>query len=430
MRLAINKGVFGLVPSRRSVFRKHGWLGLLGCALALTSSARAQEALRLSLASEEMADARTKAGDLQNSNLKLGPMSARLQASYGMEYSDNVAYVNQGSQSDIALRPGVNFTGLWPVTDVNSLYFSTGLGYLKYLRFSDLDSFFITPDSAMAFQMYAGDFVFDVHDRFTLTENGSQMPTISSVSGLGEIQNTLGTKVDWDLNKLILSAGYDHDLSSSLTEAYRYIDRQSELFSGRAALQLNPTLKTGLDAAGGLTAYNENLLTDNTYFSAGPFIEAKLSQYISTSAAAGIVNYSFSDGRVGGPGANLNDTFYARWNINHRVNSWLTHSLSLQHDRRLGVWYDLGDFYSADYSATWTMIHHVTLKTGFSYYQGKAYYPDSTEDLAWYGGNIDLRWQISPKFSANALYQVSLRESNQNNGYNQNRLALTVTYTF
>lgn len=403
---------------------------MLGCALAVSTNARAQEALRMSLASEEMAQARTHMSDLDNANMKVGPITARLQASFGMEFSDNVNYSSSNPQSDLALRPGINLAGLWPMTDANNLYFSTGVGYLKYIRYNNLDSFYVTPDSAVAFQMYAGDFVFDFHNRFSWTENGSQQPTISSVSGLGEIENTVGAKVDWDLNKLILTAGYDHEFLIATTDSFSYINRQSELFYGRAALQVNPMLKTGLDVAGGLTTYDQKRLTDNSYVSAGPFVEAKLSEYISTALAAGYVSYSFADDRVGNPGTRIDDTYYARWSVSHRLNSWMTHSLSLQHDRRLGDWYDFADLYSVNYWAAWTMIRNVTLTTGFSYYDGKAYYPGLTDNLTWYGVNLGARWQISPKFSANALYQLSIRGSNHNNSYDQNRLALTITYTF
>ena len=77
--------------------------------MLLTSSnlsAPAQEALRLSLAGEQAAEARRKAvANLDHDNLKLGPTTWSFDAALALEASDNIRLETQHPQSDLILRP-------------------------------------------------------------------------------------------------------------------------------------------------------------------------------------------------------------------------------------------------------------------------------------------------------------------------------------
>ena len=130
----------------------------------------------MSLASEEAAQARRDAAQLGYCNIKFRSVTARVQAYAGVEYIDNVTYSTTKPESDVALRAGLNIQSLWPISDLNSLYLSTGAGYIKYAQLSSADSPYITPNSGILFQMYAGDFLINLDDRFALTQSGSQTP--------------------------------------------------------------------------------------------------------------------------------------------------------------------------------------------------------------------------------------------------------------
>ncbi len=98
------------------------WLALF---LLLTGSVRAQEAVRLSLASAEAAEARRRAAaTLGYYNLKLGPTAWRLGASLGTEWSDNIRLEGQNPKSDFLFRPEMTARMLWPISDKNSINLS------------------------------------------------------------------------------------------------------------------------------------------------------------------------------------------------------------------------------------------------------------------------------------------------------------------
>ena len=99
---------------------------------------------------------------------------------------------------------------LWPVSDQNSINLALGGGYSAYVNNPNLDRAFITPDSELSFDLYAGDFWINLHDRFSITENTYQDPTVAGSGNYSQLQNALGVATTWDLNKALVQVGYDH----------------------------------------------------------------------------------------------------------------------------------------------------------------------------------------------------------------------------
>ncbi len=98
---------------------------LLAGLFALTPQSQAQDAIRMSLASEEAARARhDAAATLGYYNLKLGPTGLRFGTSLGVEYNDNVVLNQTRPDGDFIFRPQFNTQLLWPITDKNSLNLS------------------------------------------------------------------------------------------------------------------------------------------------------------------------------------------------------------------------------------------------------------------------------------------------------------------
>lgn len=384
----------------------------------------------MSLASEEAAEARRDAAKLGYCNLQLASMTARVEANLGVEISDNVDYRSVDPRKDVAFRPGLLVKSLWPITDLNSLYVSTGVGYLKFLKHSDLDSFYVTPDSAIAFQMYSGDFVINLHDRFSLTESGGQTPSINSASGFGRIGNTAGVGVDWDLNDVVLSFTYDHDLIKSTKSTYDFVDRNSDLVSARATYLFSSRLKAGIESAAGYNYYSQNLFPDSTYFSAGPFAEIKFNKYLKTRFSAGYVDYLFDS--QGLAGHSSLSSYYAKASINHQITKRIAHALTYQHNLALGEWYAVGELDSIYYSAVWSLNNRLMLVGSIGYYDGKVYRKTSS-DLSWFGPGIGCTYKLGPKLTATLGYSYSkltTSSSVSTDSYTQNRLALNVSYTF
>src|SRR5260370_16021406 len=189
-----------------------------------------QEALRTSLAGEELASLRRSALQSQAGNLQLGLASFLMGSSLGLEWNDNVAYADANQQHDLILRPALRLAAVMPLSEQNGLFATLDIGYAKYVHYSQYDRFNIQPGTQVAFDTYVKDFHFDVHADLALKEQPIAQGTISGAGDYAEFSNVAGVGVDWDLNELIASFGYDHQTAIATTSTFSYLDHSSENF--------------------------------------------------------------------------------------------------------------------------------------------------------------------------------------------------------
>ncbi|MGN6641482.1 MAG: hypothetical protein ACTHKU_00620 [Verrucomicrobiota bacterium] len=407
------------------VARRLGWTAL--CLASVV--AHGQEALRMSMAGQAAAEAEAqKTRDNPHYyNVALGPASLRFQSTMGFEFNDNVQYSHTDRQSDVVLRPTLNMRAFWPVTDNNALFFSSGVGYAKYLQTSSLDRLVITPDSNLAFRMYVGDFVIHFHDRFSLSQDIQQNPTVSGTGNFYQLENTAGVNVDWDLNEMIVSFGYDHDLVSYPDSSFSYSDHHADLLNAQVGVKLNSAHQVGLQLGGGMVYYDQRLLNDNTHFSVGPFYQAQLTDHIQARAFFGYAWYWFSGSTNSLPPQNGG---YATISLTHRVNRWLDQSLSGGRQFSSSVGTELLDLYYANWQAEWRFIRGASLTSGFSYQHGSRQ-GASAETFNQYGANIAIGHQFARKWSGSIGYHYWLKQSDVAvGGYFQNVLVLNVARSF
>jgi hypothetical protein len=411
----------------QSLIVRFVFLGLLlaGSSFPIT----AQEALRVSLAGQDAAEARRRALSEGKFQVKMGPVSLRFTGRASAEATDNVRGSDSNPESDLILRPQVDTLAVWRVTDRNSLTFGLGIGYAKYLRTTEYDHLFITPDSDISFDLYVRDFAINFHDRFDYTSDVSADPTISGTGSLNRFENTAGVRVLWDLNKAIVSLGYDHHILRATESQFSYLDRSAELFSGGAGFQINPTFLLGLEYGGGLTDFNENILQDNQHFAVGPYARVQLTDYTSMRASAGYVRYFLDTaGRTNAPSGT--SAIYFDLSLRQRPGPKLTHTLAIGRRVQAGIQSDLLDLWYANYSADLLLLRKTSLATSLSF-EHASLPGTQQETLDRYGFGLSLGRPITRHTSASLSYQLYFKDSDvENRGYLQNRLVLEVRYTF
>lgn len=413
-------------------------LWIIALALLLPPLAPAQEALRASIAGQDAAEARKRALANQRFNLKLGPVSLRFSGNLSTEATDNIRSVEDNPQADLGIRAQLNTFALWRVTERNSLTLGLGLGYVKYLETTDYDSIYISPDTDLSFDIYVGDFLINLHDRFDYTQDVTSDPTISGTGSLSRFENTLGIRTIWDLNKAFVSASYDHRNYIATETKYKYLTHVAELMSLSAGFQITPTLQTGLEISGGMLDYQQNLVQDNQHVAIGPFLNGQLTEYTSFQLGAGYVVY-FLDELISPGGTNtlgftnaasVMDAFYVGGAIRQRVGDFLTHSLTFSRSVQSGIASQLLDLWRVEHSASWTVLRKTGVGTSLSYEHG--FQPGlGGETLDRIGGGLSFSRTITQHATARLGYQVYYKQSDTpGRGYLQNRLVLNLTYTF
>src|ERR1700733_10891365 len=103
--------------------------------------ARAQDSLRNALAGDAAADAQRQQMATNLYTFKMGDFRLLAVPSLEMEYNDNLALAKTNTLQDFVLKPLLQLTGSYPITQQNLLNFSVGAGYDEYLEHSQISTY-------------------------------------------------------------------------------------------------------------------------------------------------------------------------------------------------------------------------------------------------------------------------------------------------
>lgn len=411
--------------------------------LGAVSLVHAQDAIRPSLAGEASAEARRQSTDQIPYNLLLGPVRFRFTATAGLEYNDNVNYAEVNTQEDVIFRPQVNFDAIWPVTQLNTLRFDIGLGYAFYLDHSEYNTnaILLAPNSQLSFDIFVSDFRINFHDRFSLEQDPIGEPGLSNVADYGRFQNTAGVSVLWDLNKAVVTLGYDHYNFVATNSDFSYLNRNADSIVGSVSIAATSTTGVGIEGSYVNTRYDEPFLNDSDTATVGGFLETQITSYLKLRVAGGYQMIDFNNGdfvlfpTAGAPLAfadtsRLND-YYVNFLLSHRINAAITQRLSAGHESQLGVNSNFVKLNYVRHTATWNIINRTLLATEFFYEDADDSGGFIDEHFQRYGGALSLGYQLTTHVTLGARYQYTRKESDVPlRNYIQNRVSLDGTYSF
>jgi hypothetical protein len=447
-----------------SPFARRLGLAVLIPLLCAAGISRAQDAIRPSLAGEAAAESRRQAIDKIPYNLQLGPIKFRFSATMGIEYNDNINLAEDSSafflsptgpilittrpQSDFILRPQLNMNALWPITQLNTLRLDLGVGYAFYLDHSNYNTngVLLNPGSQIAFDIFVSDFRINIHDRFSLEQDPVAEVALSNVADYGRFQNTAGISVLWDLNKAVVTLGYDHYTFISTTSVFDYLDRNADIFSGSIGFTPSSTITVGAEGSFINTYYDQHVLNDSRTYSVGAFLETQLTSYLKLRVAGGYQKIDFDSGGLVNDQHNLND-YYANALLSHRINAVVTQNLSVGHETQLGVNSNYVKLNYVRHTTTWNIFYHTLFSTELFYEDaddsggsGLLFQPIPgvpninpfvAEHIHRYGGALTFGYQLTPHVTLGLRYQYTQKDSDQPlRDYQQNRVAFDGTYSF
>ena len=176
---------------------------LIGCA----SSVPAQDSLQLSLQNDSAAETRQRqlVKD-QPYTVRWGEMNVLAGFSMAGGWNDNVNLSHSDPQADFFILPLGNLNLFWPVTEVNALTFSIGVGYEKFFRHEEYDQLWVMPGSLLGWDVVIKDFKINVHDFVSFEQDPTSAGAVSGLGRFGSLDNTAGLVASWDLHDVALSA--------------------------------------------------------------------------------------------------------------------------------------------------------------------------------------------------------------------------------
>jgi len=256
---------------------------------------------------------------------------------------------------------------------------------------------------------------------------------LSGTATYATLNNTAGLGVTWDLNKVTLSAGYDHqNVISPTSQQIESQDGTTEMIFARAGLEVYPGVTTGVEVTGSFATYDQMVLNDHNSYSAGVYADWQPGKAFRVQPRFGYTIFQFQQTSTNIQTSDLN-SWYADLNITHQITDAIGYTLDAGHEVQTGIQADaIEDWYFRP-AVHWDIIKNVNLNTSFSYEHGSQgagnVAGNLTETFDWLGANVGASYSIMKKLSLGLNYRLTLRSSTSvNNEYTQNVLSLSLTY--
>lgn len=403
--------------------------------LALGISAAPGQDYRDSMASDATLEAHAAQVESRPYTIKTGDFRLLLRPQLGFDYNDNISVSGATQEDDFILRPALAMTASYPIGKRNVLYLNATIGYDQYFQNTEYSYFRLDSGSWISFDVFVKEFMFNFHDRFSYTHDPGMESSVANAPQYGGFDNTIGVSVTRDWNDFVPTLGFDHQNYISSDDEYTYMNRSTELFSGRAGYAFLPTLTAGLEATGSLTAYDEPYLNDNTGISGGVYSDYRPSQYLGFTAKAGYSAYYFDQTSVVMPAVDQ-DAWYLSLGITHSPIEALSYSLSGGHELRLGQQADAVEAWYCRANINWHIIKRLKLGTSLSYENASQGMGQRTgggvsEDYDHWSTGISMAHEITKKLNLSLNYRLSFRSSSGSGAreYTQNQVGLLLTYS-
>jgi len=324
-------------------------------------------------------------------NIRLGQVDISFDAGFSTRFDSNVNTSNDNPVADFIFQPSFDIDLRWAVTAFNELSFNIGLQYEKYLRSVDRDrsGLNLAPDTELAWRVFVGDFLFTVYERPTTTQDGGEDSGLTNVGSFRLFENNAGIIGLWDLNDVLLSAGFDRGDVFSLNDNFTEQDRYVHALFTSAALRLTATDLAGVRAVVSQTRYREDIQNDFDYYEFGLFVESTLSPYTSVRLAGGIQHFEFLptgtpiteqeflaqqeaasatgdeitnvSGTLGG--GNFTGPFFL-FELSNRLNRYMTHGVSFGVEASASSFSNFRETYFVDYSLNWQWNQRTNFNFG------------------------------------------------------------------
>jgi opacity protein-like surface antigen len=368
----------------------------------------------------------------ETDEITAGPVKFSIAASYSIEFNDNVNLTSEDPQGDLIQLFQATLGLSAPISEKSYLSFSVGIGYRLYAEQSDLSGLYISPGTAVAWDIQAQDVFITLYDNFSYSPPVTSQPGLSDQAEFNLFENTIGARATWAPSQVVLSAGYGYQINFSDGSDLSYLDGNTHLIFGRAGYLFTPEIDAGVEVSGTLADYNQDINPDSTVVSVGPYFEWRPLEVLRFGIRGGPSFYD-SQASVSQP-ARSGTSYYFGLNASHQLTQHISHSLDLTHGLSSGVQAgsSLTEQSAVDYIVSWAFRDPAVASLGLSYNHGDQTLVGSTDETYdQYGFNLGLSYAFFSKLSCQLGYSFYRRDSNLSTGdYTQNSVTLGATYRF
>lgn len=378
----------------------------------------------------------------QQGNLRMGNIYYDLSSYFEIEYNDNINYSNLNRQWDIILRPGIQLTSSYQVSQINTLTFGVGLSYQQYLIHPNLSSYnsflSVSPNSQLAYTILIRNLTIKIYDAFayavdpsnSVAFNSKTGQLVYSISQYPRFTNQIGASFDWNLNKVIPYADiYRLDVFPQQSQ-FSILRRWEYNLSLGVRVIVSPSVIVGLGGSYTADYYQQNYNNDSTSYFMGPSVSWQANSNWTFSASGGYIFYSFSTGGLNGDSSQPSTLVGSVAVMNH-FSSNFDHSINFTRTSSFGYVSNTIAINRIAYQASWRFHPRWTANFWAYYEQGQDSGGPNSENYFKYSVSPGVDYEVNTHLSTYGTYEFTQNTSNIiGRTYTRNRVIVGVRYEF
>ncbi len=384
---------------------------------------------------------------LQPDQPHLGPVQLTVIPYSRISLDDNINLTATNTESDVIVGAGATVGAAWQVTGKSVVQLSSQIGYNFYLNHPDHDYLQISPGSALTWGFKLSDWLLTFFDQFNYTRNDIAVASVSNVSGIPIVDNTLGMRAQWQPGNWLTEAGYSYDNYFSTSTQFNYLNNDADYFFTRGAWLFSEHGQLGVEGSASYTYFSHPPQNNNNSYSVGPYVQWQPDPFINVSLHGGPTFYSFAP-NASNPTQNNLTSYYVNLDVFHQMTEFLSEELTLNRSVSLGI--GSGSPYyqqlSVDYLVRWYAKPWLNFFLRLDYQQGQQPYQEGfqfvdrppfivpfygTEYYNREGVSPGVSYQVTRKISASLVYSHWTRGSNfSQNTYNDDDVTFQLQYAF
>jgi hypothetical protein len=253
---------------------------------------------------------------------------------------------------------------------------------------------------------------------------------LSNTAEFRRFINTAGVQVDWDADEMILTLNYDHSNTWVFDSQYDYLNNNTDTVTPKVTFLVTKTITVGAEAAFSQTSFDKNVQNNSDGVEVGPFLNALLTDKLAFTAQMGWDFTRYDTGGLNGDKNNVNSYYYS-FGVNHRINDFVSESLTAGREFEPGLTTNYSRRYFVDYTPSWQIMPSLRLAPDFWWENLDDSDGTYREQANRYGAGIQFGYAFTQHATASLGYQYILKTANPSSlNYTQDVTTVGMDYQF
>ena len=377
----------------------------------------------------------------QGANFKFGAIKFDLKGVFETVADSNITNSGTSPRRDIIFRPGLDMTGMWRLTEINTLEWTFGIAYDRYLKNGDLNSgrnfISLSPDSEVSFTILIDNITIEVIDKFSYDIDATDAVAVNSsggedtsVSTFERFTNELAVNTNWNMNHLVMDLELSQLDVKPRSERFKHIERTQRTALLRGTMILTRAFIVGAFVSFSTNEYATNFQNGSSSIAMGPSFQYQYSPLL-IFAFDGSYSVSSFDNNGNNQDSSEPKSIGLNFRVKHRWSRSYNHALALSRSSSFGFVSNTTTTNRIAYLWTWKAFKWSDIDGDFSYSRKSDSGGANPEKFDRYSGKVGIGYTINKQTGMKLTYDYSKKNSNiEGRSFPRHRVSFRIDYDF